>query len=397
MLKMGEAEIAAAARVIRRGNLFRYSRAKGHPSSESEKFERELASKMGTDHALAVTSGTAALICGLAGIGVGPGDEVIVPAYTFISSALAPLALGAVPVIAEIDDSLTIDPKDVEAKLSQRTKAVMPVHMVGQPCNMAAISRIARRRAIHVLEDACQADGGSFRGRRLGAIGDAGAYSFNFFKNIVSGEGGALVTDEEVVFERALIHHDGGCIFRPHAKDIGVPFYAGTNFRISEILAAVLRVQLRRIDGLLARNRSHKAYLVERLADHPRIRFVERHDPAGECATVLGFRFDDEPQARSFLAGAQKRGVQTWIPLDSDRHVYVNWEPVMEKRGSYHADLDAFRHPKNEGAQTAYSPDMCPRTIEILGRTVWLDIRPEMRRRDLNRRIRACRAAADSL
>jgi dTDP-4-amino-4,6-dideoxygalactose transaminase len=397
VLKIGESEINAVARVIRRGRLFRYGDPKDGHLNECARFERELARKVGTEHALVVTSGTAALICGLVGMGIGPGDEVIIPGYTFVSTALAPLAVGAIPVIAEIDESLTIDPKDVEKKVSSRTKAIIPVHMVGHPANLSAIMRLAKARGTKVLEDACQADGGLYRGKRLGAIGHAGAFSFNYFKNIVSGEGGALVTDDEVLFERALIHHDSGCLFRPHAGEIGVPFFAGTNFRMTEILAAVLRVQLRRIDGLLTRMRAHKAHLMERLGDHPGIRFIKHHGLEGECASALGFRFRDEATARAFVKGAQGNGVHTWIPLDSGRHVYSNWEVVMKRRGSYHPALDAYRRPENQDAQMDYSPDMCPRTLDILARTVWLDIRPQMTKKDLGHRVRACRAAADTI
>jgi dTDP-4-amino-4,6-dideoxygalactose transaminase len=393
MLEIGKAEAEAASRVITRGQLFRY----GSELNECTKFERELAEKMGTKHALVVTSGTAALICALAGLEVGPGDEVILPAYTFMASALAPLALGAIPVIAEIDESLTLDPEDVEKKISSRTKVIMPVHMVGLPCDMRGIMRIARRHEVKVVEDACQADGGSYRGKRLGAIGDVGAFSFNYYKNITCGEGGAVITDDRVAYERALIFHDGGAAFRPGAAAIGVPFFAGFNFRMNEILAAVLRVQLRRIDGLLKRNRANKARFLAGVADHPRLRPIKHNDLEGECATVVGFLFADEPQARRFMAALSRHGVGSSTPIDSGRHVYRNWEPIMERRGSYHPALDAFRRPENKGAQMEYSPDMCPRTLDILARTVFLNIRPEWKAAEVRRRAKACCAAADEL
>jgi dTDP-4-amino-4,6-dideoxygalactose transaminase len=214
---------------------------------------------------------------------------VILPGYTFMASALAPLAIGAIPVIAEIDESLTLDPKDAEAKITPRTKVIMPVHMCGLPANLDAIMRVARRHKVRIVEDACQADGGSYKGKRLGSIGDVGAFSFNFYKNITCGEGGAIVTDDNVVFERALIHHDGGALFRPHAKDIGVPFFAGWNFRLNEILGAVLRVQLKRIDGLLKRTRAAKHRIVEGLSGSPGLTFITHNDLEGDCGTTVGF------------------------------------------------------------------------------------------------------------
>ena len=397
MLKIGEAEAQAAARVIRSGHLFRYGdRSEGH-FNECAKFEAELAAKTGTKYALVVTSGTAGLICGLVGLEVGPGDEVILPGYTFMASALAVLALGAVPVIAEVDESLMLDAKDVERKISSRTRAIMPVHMVGLPANMNAIMRVARRRGVKVLEDACQADGGSYKGKRLGSIGDVGGFSFNFYKNVTSGEGGAVVTSDRVAYERAVIHHDGGSLFREHAAQLGVPFFAAWNFRMNEILGAVLRVQLRRVDGLMKRMRAHKKRLMEGIGDHPGIRFIKYNDLEGECGTTMGLRFEDEKQARAFARALAENGAWGSLPIDSGRHVYTNWEPVMEKRGSYHPALDAYRRPENKGAQMDYSRDMCPRTLEILARTVFISIRPDWKVSDVRRRIKACRKAADAI
>ena len=396
MLKIGEAEVRAAARVIRSGRLFRYGDGSARGESECAKLERELAKKMGVEYALVVTSGTAALICAMAGLGIGPGDEVIVPGYTFMASALAPLAVGAIPVIAEIDESLTLDPKDVEAKISPRTKAIMPVDMIGLPADMRAIMHVARRHRVAVVEDACQADGGWYKGRRLGSIGDIGTYSFNYFKNVTCGEGGALVTNDRRVFERAIIHHDGGAIFRPHSKEIGVPFFAGWNFRMTDILAAIVRVQLRRVDGMLARLRACKSRLMRALADHPGVAFIKHNDLEGDCGLVLGFRFPDAKLARTFSETLAAEHVSTWLPIDSGRHVYTNWEPIMERSGSYHPALDAYRRRENKGAQMKCTAATCPRTLDILARTVFLNIQYDWKRRDAGRVIRACQRAADA-
>ncbi|HEY3417439.1 MAG TPA: aminotransferase class I/II-fold pyridoxal phosphate-dependent enzyme, partial [Armatimonadota bacterium] len=228
MYIMGEEEVAAVRRVIESGQLFRY---RGGEGGETDQFEKAWSEKIGVQHTVSLTSGTAALICAMVGLNIGPGDEVIVPGYTFMATAIGPLGVGAVPIIAEVDESLTIDPADVERKITPRTKAIIPVHMNGLPCNMDVIMAIARKHGIAVVEDACQADGGSYKGQRLGSIGDVGAFSFNHFKIIACGEGGALVTNDRVIFERALIHHDSGCVFRDHADQLGIPFFAGWNFR----------------------------------------------------------------------------------------------------------------------------------------------------------------------
>ncbi|MBN1458313.1 MAG: DegT/DnrJ/EryC1/StrS family aminotransferase [Armatimonadetes bacterium] len=396
MLEIGKDEAKAAARVIESGLLFRYGDPKtGHPN-ECAKFERELARKIGVEHALLVTSGTGALICALAGMGVGPGDEVIVPAYTFIATPLAPLALGALPVIAEIDESLTLDPSDVEAKISRRTKAVIPVHMVGLPANMNAIRRIARRHQVKVLEDAAQAFGGKYRGRWLGTLADAGVYSFNYFKNITAGEGGAVVTNDDELFMRALMYQDGGLAFWPHGKEFSLPVFAGGNFRASEIQGAILRVQLRKIERLLRRTRSEKRKILAAIDRHPKLRTIKHHDLEGDCSTVVGLRFRDEAEARAFMDRLKKEGQDSWTPIDSGRHVYYNWEAIMGRRGSYHRALDAFKRPENRGSKARYEPDMCPRTTEILSRTVFLNVRPEATAVQVKQRIQALKAAADA-
>ncbi|MDD2502743.1 MAG: aminotransferase class I/II-fold pyridoxal phosphate-dependent enzyme, partial [Clostridia bacterium] len=210
MYRMGQEEVDAVARVVKSGELFRIA-SKNH---EVDNFEKELAEKVGVEYALFLTGGTTALLTGLMGLGVGPGDEVIVPAYTFMASAMAVIAVGAIPVIAECDETLGLDPDDIERKISPHTKAIIPVHMLGLPCDMDRIMDVANRHGLKVMEDSCQAVGGSYKGKRLGTIGHAGAYSFNYYKVISCGEGGALLTNDRNVFEVAVYQHDGGSAFR---------------------------------------------------------------------------------------------------------------------------------------------------------------------------------------
>ena len=384
MYRMGKEEIEAISRVIESKYLFRL----GGPLNEVEAFERELAAKVGSKHALCVNGGTTALICGLVGLGVGPGDEVLIPGYTFMATATAVLAVGAIPVIAEVDDSLTLDPADVERKLGPRTRAVIPVHMVGFPCDLDRIGAAARKRGAKVLEDACQADGGSYRGQRLGSVGDAGAFSFNFYKIISSGEGGGVVTDDLRVYERALVHHDGGAAFRPYAKDLSEPPFTGQQYRVGELLGAVLRVQLRKLDPILADLRRVKGAMMQELKGS--FRFVRSNDPEGDCGTTLGFRFDTEAQARAF---AKAEGVGGWLPIDSGRHVYSNWEPVLAHRGAHHPALNPFLMRENKGLRMDYTPDMCPRTLEHLKFSVFVSLHPDWDAAELAKKIAACRKA----
>lgn len=377
MYIIGKEEVEAVRRVIESGQLFRY---RGGEGGETDQFEAEWSAKVGVKHSIAVTSGTAALICGLAGMGIGPGDEVIVPGYTFMATANAVLAVGAVPVIAEIDESLGIDASDVEMKITPRTKAVIPVHMCGLPANMDALLAVTRKHNVKVLEDACQADGGSYRGRRLGSIGDAGGFSFNHFKIISCGEGGAVTTDDEEIYYRALVYHDGGCAFRDHASEVSIPFFAGSNFRMNEILSAILRVQLTRLDGILSKLRAEKKMMTEELASVSAFRLSPVNCPEGDCGVVMGLLFDTARERIEFGSKLAEVGIGACSPYDSGIHVYWNWEPILQQSGSYHPMRDAY---KQTDVKYHYSEDMCPKTKDILLRTMYLGTNIDRSKDDL--------------
>src|SRR5438552_6686006 len=282
-LEVGDEELVALERVIRSKNLFRYYGV-GDGPQEVDAFERELAEHLGARRALAVNAGSSALICGLIGCGVGRGDEVIVPAYTWNATANAVLAAGALPVLAEVDESLTIDPDDVEAKLTPRTRAVLPVHMRGNAADMGALVELAHTHGLALVEDVCQAAGASFAGRRLGTFGDAGAFSLQFNKIITTGEGGAMVTDREDVYATAIEVHD--CA-GPVRQGGAPPRFPGWNFRASELTGAVARVQLRRLDGLLERMRAGHARLAAVVEELPGLTLRRSNDAAGDAGIAL--------------------------------------------------------------------------------------------------------------
>src|SRR2546423_4818253 len=206
-MEVGEAELAALRRVIESKTLFRYYGV-GEGPDEVASFEREFAEHLGGKHALCVNAGSSAIICALIGAGVGEGDEVIVPAYTWNATPNSVIASRAMPVLAEVDDSLTLDPVDVERKITPRTKAILPVHMRGAPADMEALKAIADEHGLVLVEDVCQAAGASFRGQRLGTFGDAGAFSLQFNKIITTGEGGVMITDRDDLLDLALDVHD---------------------------------------------------------------------------------------------------------------------------------------------------------------------------------------------
>lgn len=390
MYRIGQEEIDEIKKVIQSGQLFRVNDG----LKEVDNFEKELAEKFGAKYALCVSGGTAALTCALVGLGIGPGDEVIVPAYTFMATALAVTSVGAVPVLAEVDETMTLDMDDVESKLSPYVKAVIPVDMVGFPCNMDRLAAMSKKYGFKIVEDACQADGGSFKGKRLGLWGDVGAFSFNDYKIMSAGEGGAIITNDRKIYERALIYHDGGAAFRPYADTLEEPIFMGTQYRVSEITGAILRIQLKRLDGILADLRRVKKTIMDGLSDIPRIRFTPSHDPEGDCSTTLGFTFRCEETARRF---AKSDGVRAWLPINSGKHVYTNWEPLLAKRGSHNAAANPFNLPENKGLRVNYSTDMCPKTLDALSRTAFISLHPDWDNDKIKKVIDSCRRAYSNI
>ena len=376
MYRIGKEEADAAARVIMSGSLFRI----GSKYQEVNHFEEEMKTKIGVKHCLCLTSGTAALQTGLAALGVGPGDEVIIPAYTFISTAVAVLAVGAIPVIADIDETLTLDPADVERKISKYTKVVIPVHIAGFPCDMDRFLALSKQYGFRIVEDACQADGGSYKGKRFGSMGDTGAFSFNWFKIISAGEGGAFVTNDLKLFERAIIYHDCGTPFWTYEQPIELPIFSGFNMRSNEITGAILREQLKRLDGILGDLRRVKRAIMDGLGG--KVRFSPSNDIDGDCGTTLPFNFDTIEEAVAF-----EKKIGGLRPINTDKHVYCNWTPVIEKRGAHINAYDPFLNPQNAGLNMNYTPDMCKASLDILSRTVYYAMNPDWTDEDIGRKI----------
>ncbi len=382
--------------VLRRKRLFRYYGPEPGPS-KVDALEQAFAAHMGTRHALAVTSGTAALVCGLQGIGIGPGDEVIVPAYTWIASASAVLAVGAVPIIAEVDETLTLDPADVERKITPYTKAIMPVHMRGAPARMDELLAIARRHGLQVIEDAAQADGGSYRGRRLGSLGDVGCFSLQFNKIITSGEGGMVITDDEQVWKRAVMFHDViGGLRNKFAED---EILWGINFRMPELLAAVMLAQLRRLDGLLVAMRERKRMLkagIEAVAQRKGVTFREITDPEGDTAIALIFFVESAATAAKVAEALAAENIGAWVLYHPDRvdyHIYAHWTPILNRR-TWTSEGGPWRWARRD---IRYSPDMCPRSLNLLGRAVHLDVSPLLMNEDVEETVEGVNRVLEAL
>jgi 8-amino-3,8-dideoxy-alpha-D-manno-octulosonate transaminase len=381
-MEIGPEEEAAVLEVLRSKRLFRYYGPNPGPSKVAE-LEAAFAAHMGAARAVAVTSGTAALICGLQGIGVGPGDEVIVPAYTWIASAAAVAAVGGIPVLAEVDETLTLDPADVARKITPYTKAIMPVHMRGAPCRLDELIALARGHGLKVIEDVAQADGASYRGRRLGTLGDVGCFSLQFNKIITAGEGGMVITNDETVWKRALMFHDvvGGLRNNFPADEM----LWGINFRMPELLAAVALVQLGRLEGLLAAMRARKRMLkagLEPLIRGKGLAFREIVDADGEAAIALIFFMPTAGDAQRTVEALRAENIAASVLYRPDRpdyHIYAHWTPLLEQR-TWTAAGGPWRWAQRE---IRYRTDECPRTLDLLGRAVHLDISPLLTNEDI--------------
>ena len=386
MYRIGTEEIEELRKVIEARDLFKINGG----LKESAKVEEKLKELFGVEYPIFMTSGHAALTTALVALGIGPGDQVIVPAYTYIATPMAVVACGAIPVIADVDDTLTISPEDIENKITPATKAILPVHIQGFPCNMAKITEIAKAHGVFVIEDACQADGGSFNGKRLGTIGDAGGLSFNYFKIITCGEGGALLLNDRQLFERALIYHDSNAVafFGDQLSDFSTEEFCGNEYRSNELCAAVLNIQLSRMDSILADNRKNKKYMMDALEGL--CTFIPSNDISGDCATTLAFSFDSEEKARAF---ATAEGIGGTLPIDTGKHIYTNWKPILQKRGAFHPLMDPFKMEANKDIIPDYRADMCTSTLEKLSKVVYIGIHPDETKESLDKRIEFIKAA----
>ncbi|MDX9974276.1 MAG: DegT/DnrJ/EryC1/StrS family aminotransferase [FCB group bacterium] len=360
---------------LRGPHLFRYYNPKPSRVAAAEDAMKDL---IGTKHCLAVNSCTSALVATYRALGIGAGDEVIVPAYTFFATSSTVGACNAIPVIVDIDETLCLDPAAVEKAITKRTKAIVPVHMRGASAQMDAIMDIANRHGLPVVEDVAQAAGGTFQGRRLGSIGTAGCFSFDYYKIIVSGEGGFITTDDEWLLTRAQSWHDCAACWRPDrfAKEQKEgELFCGENYRMSELEGAVALAQIQQADDILANYRAAKKRIKDAIGDFPGLSFRRLPDPDGDTAITLIMYLPDADTTRKATAALAAEGVPAGGIYDSkvrDWHVYSYWDHILNQRSVAPDGLPWTGVPKAE--LPAYSRDMCPRTLELLSRTIMLDI-----------------------
>jgi dTDP-4-amino-4,6-dideoxygalactose transaminase len=353
----GDEERKEVEDVLSTGYLSRYGQ-EDDPNYKHKvtTLENEFANKIGAEYCVAVNSGTSALMACLVAAGLRPGDEVLVPGYTFVASMSAVIAVGGVPVLTEVDESLTMDPSDAERKITSRTRFILPVHMLGNPCDMDAILAIAEKHHLTVIEDGCQALGGSYRGRRLGTLGALGAFSLNNYKVINAGDGGLLVTNSFESYQRAFAFHDQGHLPRRKGAEVGNRTLIGVNLRMNELTGAFALAQLRKLDQILSTLREKKTRFKQVIESGgiEGMAFRRINDP-GECATLLTVQFESETAANQIAKALQSKTVYY-----SGWHVYNHMEQLLDYQDS------SGSHPYQKG--------MLPQTDDILRRSINLSV-----------------------
>lgn len=360
---------------VRGPHLFRYYNPKPSRVEAAEKAMREL---IGTTHCLAVNSCTSALMASYRAIGIGAGDEVIVPGYTFFATAATVVASNAIPVIVDIDETLCMDPSLAEKAITKRTKAIAVVHMRGAPAQMDAIMDVADRKGIPVIEDVAQSGGGSFGSKRLGSIGTIGCFSFDYYKVVVSGEGGFITTDDEWLYTRAKSWHDTAACWRPdrfaRERKEG-ELFCGENYRMSELEGAVALAQIRKTDDMLAGYRKVKKQIKDAIVPFSGLSFRRLTDEAGDAAICLIMFLPDADTTRKALEAMQAEGVPAGGIYNSkirDWHIYTYWEHILGRKTVASDGLPWSAVPEDELPK--YSLDMCPRTLNLLARAIMVDI-----------------------
>ncbi len=335
MYEIGIEEINEITELINSRNFFRY---KLNAPSVCQEFEEEVAQKLGVKYALLVTSGTNALVCAMASLGIGPGDEVIIPSYTFVATSLAVTIVGAIPIIVNVDSSLGISKTEIEKAISERTKAIIPVHMDGLATDMDTVVEIAKEKNLYVIEDTAQAFGGMYGGKRLGTIGDAGCYSFNCDKIITAGEGGLVVTNDRTLYERMFCMMDGSGAFNPCNKDLfeKIKPFLGMSMRVSNLMAGILRAQLRRLDNILINLSERKEIFVRELTNINGLTIIRGSDSAGDCCTILHLKFSDAEVASRVGKELRENMILAYPPTMQPAHVCWKYTKNLGKNFEGH-------------------------------------------------------------
>ncbi|MEX0361244.1 MAG: DegT/DnrJ/EryC1/StrS family aminotransferase [Allomuricauda sp.] len=370
----GDKERAQVQDVLDSGVLMRYGfDGMRNNHWKANELEAALAQKMQSNHVHLVSSGTAALTVALASAGIGAGDEVIMPTFTFVASFESILALGAIPILVDVDDTLTLNPKAVEKAITPRTKMVMPVHMCGSMANLEALQAICDQHGLLLLEDACQAIGATYHGKPLGSIGDLGCFSFDYVKTITCGEGGAILTNHETYYQNAHKYSDHGHDHIGNDRGAESHPFLGYNYRISEMNAAVGLAQLSRLDEFIAIQKKNYGIIREALSHIDGVQFRTVPEGGEENYSFLSFFLPSEAlaqQAQKALGEAGVDGCFYWY--NNNWHYYRKWKHLTQKKSLGKLPKDVLEAlPYYEKTDFSASDHWVGRNISCLIKLGW--------------------------
>lgn len=374
---LGEEEKKEILEVLETGVLFRY----GFPAQRKgrykvQEFEKKFAEFTGRKYALAVSSGSTALKVALATLGVGFGDEVITSGFTFVATWEAILECGAVPVFSDIDDTLNLDPGELAKRITPRTKAIIPVHMLGAQARIEAIMAVADQHRIPVVEDTAQSCGGFIKGKALGSFGAVGTFSFDSVKTLTTGEGGMLIMDDQELYRRASEYHDHGHDHIGPDRGLESRSFIGFNYRMMELQGALGLAQLSKLKKMIADQMAHKTRLKKILTGIKGIQFRELVDPEGDTATFLAFSLPDTARTQALKDLAKKLGLGLVYFFENGWHFYRNWEHLLLQKTACHNGWPF--QVDNNVRQLSYPQDLLPRTDEKMARLLVLPINIKM-------------------
>lgn len=357
--------------VLETGALFRYNHEELRKGNwKARELELEVCKFTGAKYAHAVSSGSTAVACAMAAAGIGYGDEVIVPPFTYIATVEGVLFGGGLPVFAEVDETLCLSAEGIRAAITPQTKAVMLVHMCGAAADLDGIMEVCKEHNLVLIEDAGQALGAFYKGKSVGLFGKTGAYSFDFFKITTCGEGGLFVTNDEAVYRLAEQYSDHGHDHIGNNRGMEQHPILGFNYRISELHAAVGLAQMRKIDWIRDRKRAHKKYMKERLAEIPGISFRHMPDPEGDSGTFLNFFLPDTETAQEVMkqfAEEKIGGCNYWY---TNMYHFINqWDHLKKLKAAAPLPIHKL------GAPQDYENLELPQSQEVIGRLISLGIR----------------------
>lgn len=386
----GDLERKQVNDVLESGVLMRYGfdgMRNGH--WKAKELETILSKRMQAKHAQLLSSGTAALTVALASAGIGAGDEVILPSFTFVASFEAILSIGAVPVLVDIDDTLTLDLQSVKNAITSKTRVVMPVHMCGSMAQLKELKAICEEHNLILLEDACQAIGGSYEGKPLGGYGDLGCFSFDYVKTITCGEGGAVITNNDKYALNADHYSDHGHDHVGNNRGAETHPFLGYNFRISELNAAVGVAQINRLDEFIAIQKKNYTKLKDALNEIPEVTFRRVPDGGIENYSFLSFFLPDENSARTAHKNLGEAGVDgCFYWYDNDWHYVKKWDHLKNKKSLGKLPNEVLSQmPDYNNSDFSKSDFWLGRNISILIKLSWSESEIEERTQKIRKVI----------